>query len=357
MARAKQRILLIYSPWTTFTKADYDILSSKYDVTKYQFKPEKGIIKVGIEFIKQFIYLALNCRKFDVFFTWFAGYQSFWPVCFAKIFNKKTLLIIGGYDAVSIPQIEFGLFYKKNLRALLGKFSYRFGDYILPVDDSLINSTNYYINPKGEPQGFMNFVRKTNGIVKTVPTGYNEHYWRRLDLPQKGDVITVGVCYDEKVFLRKGHDIFLKLAENIPELNFTLVGVAMPLLEEMQIKVPSNVNILSFVSQDTLRELFSTHKVFTQLSMSEGLPNTLCEAMLCGCIPVGSEVNGIPLAIGETGFVIKKKDVREAKEAVTRAIKRDDRLSPRARILDLFHENKRINALTNIIDELKSSKI
>lgn len=85
--------------------------------------------------------------------------------------------------------------------------------------------------------------------------------------------------------------------------------------------------------------------------MSEGLPNTLCEAMLCGCIPVGSEVNGIPLAIGETGFVIKKKDIREAKDAILKANRYDDPLSPRKRILELFPEANRINALHSIIGE------
>ena len=35
----------------------------------------------------------------------------------------------------------------------------------------------------------------------------------------------------------------------------------------------------------------------------EGLPNSLCEAMLCECIPIGSAYFGTPSAIGDTGLI------------------------------------------------------
>ena len=68
---------------------------------------------------------------------------------------------------------------------------------------------------------------------------------------------------------------------------------------------------------DELLNYFQRAKVFCQFSFSEGLPNTLCEAMLCECIPVGSNVNGIPKAIGDYGYILQLKDVNKAKELVT----------------------------------------
>ena len=42
--------------------------------------------------------------------------------------------------------------------------------------------------------------------------------------------------------------------------------------------------------------------------MSEGFPNALCEAMLCGCIPIGSNVASIPHIIGDKGYILKQKN-------------------------------------------------
>jgi glycosyltransferase involved in cell wall biosynthesis len=40
----------------------------------------------------------------------------------------------------------------------------------------------------------------------------------------------------------------------------------------------------------------------------EGLPNAVCESMLCGCIPVCSEVGGSRTAVGGDGFVVPPGD-------------------------------------------------
>jgi glycosyltransferase involved in cell wall biosynthesis len=55
--------------------------------------------------------------------------------------------------------------------------------------------------------------------------------------------------------------------------------------------------------------------------MFEGMPSTICEAMLCECIPIGSNVNGIPNIIGDTGIVINNKDISETVNAIKLASK------------------------------------
>jgi glycosyltransferase involved in cell wall biosynthesis len=53
------------------------------------------------------------------------------------------------------------------------------------------------------------------------------------------------------------------------------------------------------------------HEYYFQLSIMEGFPNALAEAMLCGCIPIGSNVSGIPFIIGDTGYILNKRDINE----------------------------------------------
>lgn len=72
--------------------------------------------------------------------------------------------------------------------------------------------------------------------------------------------------------------------------------------------MPENVVLMKKINQDELINQFQAHEFYAQLSMFEGFPNALCEAMLCGCIPIGSSVSAIPDIIGETGFILDKKD-------------------------------------------------
>ena len=62
------------------------------------------------------------------------------------------------------------------------------------------------------------------------------------------------------------------------------------------------------ITQRELINYFSMSRFYLQLSFSEGFGNALCEAMLCECVPIGSNVGAIPFIINDTGFILKKKD-------------------------------------------------
>lgn len=348
----KKKILLIYTNYSSFVNADYEILTSEYEVAKYQFKPVKGLIKNACQFLKQLIFLLFKAWKYDGFFIWFTDYHSILPVLYAQLFSKKSYLIVGGFDAVNIPEIQFGVFYKEGLRSKIVKVCYKNANYILPVDSSLIQSTNYYSNQEGQQIGFMNYVDKVDGKVITIPTGYNPEKWKREPLEIRRNVITVGGCNNMQSYLRKGHDLFVEVARAMPDVKFTLIGIGDDIRDQVISNPPANLEVFGFLSQEEIIKQFSLHKVFTQFSLSEGLPNTLCEAMLCGCIPVGSNVNGIPDAIGKQGYILSKPDIKLAVEKINDALK-EDQVKPeevRQRIIDLYTFDRRKKAILGIIN-------
>lgn len=91
--------------------------------------------------------------------------------------------------------------------------------------------------------------------------------------------------------------------------------------------------------------------MFVQASITEGMPNTLCEAMLCECIPVGSNVNGIPDAIGNTGVIIKKRDVTELEAGVRRALKLISGKEAAKRIRENFSFDDREKKMIEVLQE------
>ena len=68
---------------------------------------------------------------------------------------------------------------------------------------------------------------------------------------------------------------------------------------------PKNVKILGKQNGQQLKTLYGLNEFYFQGSKIEGLPNVLCEAMLCECIPLGNRVFGIPNAIGDTGIIFE----------------------------------------------------
>ncbi|MBP9191753.1 MAG: glycosyltransferase, partial [Ignavibacteria bacterium] len=115
-----------------------------------------------------------------------------------------------------------------------------------------------------------------------------------------------------------------------------------------------NVKLISFVNMEELKNYYNKAKVFAQLSLFEGQPNSLCEAMMMECIPVGSDVNGIPRVIGDTGFIVYKKDKFEIAEKIKAAMQSDESLgkAARKRIMDNFSMERRKNKILEITSKL-----
>jgi len=95
-------------------------------------------------------------------------------------------------------------------------------------------------------------------------------------------------------------------------------------------------------------------KVYCQLSLREGLPTALCEAMLCGCIPIGSNTNGVKTAIGDIGFYVDYGDEKTTADMIIKALNSKDDLGKKARdrIKILFPDERRTKELKELILEL-----
>jgi glycosyltransferase involved in cell wall biosynthesis len=73
--------------------------------------------------------------------------------------------------------------------------------------------------------------------------------------------------------------------------------------------------------------------------------------MLCECIPVGINNGGIPIAIGDAGFIIEDWNVDVAVESINKALKANEYLGKKARkrIIEKFSLEKREGLIFNVI--------
>ncbi len=348
----KKTVLLLYTNYSTFVAKDDVILKKNYNVIPYHFQSQKKLSSMMFEMFKQKIFLLVNIWKVDIVYSWFSDFHSFLPFLFAKMLGKKTVVIVGGFDAVSIPELKYGLFHKKDLRQKFGRWTYKLSDYILPVDESLIDSMNYYADKKGLKVGVKAYVPGLKAVFKSIPTGYNPDNWVVGTYERKKSVVAFGYAGNMQKFVGKGYDFIIEVAKKMPDIDFHLISIRDKMKDYANEIAPTNVTITDSLPQDKLLEELAKNKVYTLLSMSEGLPSSLCEAMLCGCVPVGSNVGGIKNVIGDCGFLINNKDVDEAVVAIRKALDTDDDFAKcgRKRISEILPIDLREKELIKILE-------
>lgn len=347
----RKTILFIYSQWQSFVREDYNLLSDELKVNKLQFELNKSLFAFIKGQICGIMSLIAQVPRHDVSYIWFCDYHAFWSVLISKIFKKKSIIIVGGFDAVRIPSIEYGLFMDSGIRVKMAKWAYRHCDRIIAVDQSLIKGENTYAG-EGAITGVAHFVKRIEKKSWVIPTGYDNQKWKSKI--KRKQVLTVALIKDKKVFYRKGIDLYLNVAKQLPEVPFFLVGLQDLNLIPDELRNLPNLTIYPILPQEDLINLYAESSVYAQFSMSEGLPNVLCEAMLSGCVPVGSSVNGIPNAIGDCGFILQEKNVDKAAELVKEALKESEFLTicAKKRILFEFYYLDRKERLLKVIQEL-----
>ena len=344
----KERALYIFVGKSSFTEKDLTFLQSEYDVRAFNFEFEKKW-KTPFQLLSLLFFLIRHLPGAKFCLIQLSGFHSYFPALLSKIFGKKCFIVAAGTDAHCFPSIGYGN-YRKPLLGYFTKVSFRLATHILPKHESLWY-TDYNYDPAGAPsQGIKYFVHGIKTKHTSIPNGYDAEKFKASTNNRTKDFITVaGLLHLSSQHQLKGIDLILRIAELFPEKSFTIVGVndkaSFP-------KVTPNVELLPSVKNSDLPELFSQHKFYFQLSMAEGFPNALCEAMLCECVPIGSAVFSIPEIIGDSGFILPKKSSHELEGLIKRALNADlPSLGKKARnrIADNYPLEKRKNQLLNFL--------
>jgi glycosyltransferase involved in cell wall biosynthesis len=357
----RKRLLFLYLKQKSFVKDDLALLREHYDVRVFQFDASAPsamgrLLKLVAEAARQLAWLMRELPKADLVYGWFADYHMVLPVLLARRFGVPVAVVLGGMDCNHLPELNYGA-RDSRWRAPLVELIVRRADLLLPVSSALVRSENRYARwPDRHRDGLEAFVPDLQTPHRVVPTGYDPARWPLGPERREAVVATVAYVRSERDAKVKGIDLFVAAASELPDVRFRVVGVAPSFQAELQERYgpPENVDLLPPCSRRELSSVYGRASVYAQLSRTEGMPNVICEAMLCGCIPVGSAVAGIPEAVGEAGFLVDEPDPERIAEVLRKALDTgpQERRHSRAHVERHFAMERREERLVRVLEDV-----
>lgn len=328
------KILFLGKMSSTFVKQDLNLLKQHFQVKTLW---EEG--KDFFSYLKIFLKLILKIFWADVVFIWFAAsIQAFLAIFISDILGRKSVVVSGGFDTVCLPEINYGVFCSA-IPGFRTKIVFKRVNLILIVSPSLESQII-------ENTGICKLQKK----IMYLPLGFNVQKWGLGE--EKDDVIlTVNKADRWKRLLVKGIDRVLNVAKIMPKKNFIIVGVYKKIFKKLD--PPPNVKFISFLPQEKLLSFYQRAKVYLQLSRHEGMANTICEAMLCGCIPILTKVGHNPWLVGDLGFLVSP-NLKEVQNAIENALQMPEETAHTIgrRIKEKYPLERREQKLTEILNRL-----
>ena len=301
------RVLFVYSRRTTFTRIDRDALAERFEVEDYFQAGARPRLRE----------LTAKLRRCDVVFGWFASWHTLAALALARRMGKPSVLVIGGFDTASVPEIGYG-----NQQDPLRRWRSRL---TIARADRLITNSNY----------LQDEIERNIGIspsrVRVVHHGLAD----RFGEPPKGGkermALTVGAVHTWNLE-RKGHRAFVEAAGSLPEVEFVLAGRwEDDAIERLRAIASANVTFTGYLDDADLDREFRRAAAYVQASWHEGFGLAVAEGMLAACVPVVTRAGALPEVAGETGVTIPAVGAGEIAEGVGRALELGPEAGSRAR--------------------------
>lgn len=345
-----KKIMYLTTVNSTFIQRDVEMLKEDNEVF-HLWRKMSSDIRGALNFITFHFQFLCSFWKYDIIMSRFVGYHTLIPFCISTIFRKKTVAILGGTGCHLFPEINYGSLRRRPL-SVFTYYSIKIADLLLPVHESLILHKYSYLNTKYKNQGIFGLRPKLNQKkYKVIHNGFNSNEFVDLGMKRESkSFITIVSDLNSVNYKLKGIDLIVELAKNRPDLKFYIIGSV-----NYKFDYSSNITFLGRMGQKDLVYALNTKQFYIQVSIAEGFPNALCESMLCGCIPIGSDVFSIPEIIDDTGIVLKSRDSFKLSSEIDVLLNKDLeklRENVRKRIIGNYSLNLRKSEFVKTLDSL-----
>jgi glycosyltransferase involved in cell wall biosynthesis len=253
----------------------------------------------------------------DLVFAWFASWHSFFPITFAWLLRKPSVLVIGGFDTANMPDIGYGY-----QQGGIAKWASR---WIMSRATRLVTNSYYSQREIRENIGL------APGRVTVVQHGLPDRFGPLSDEPRERSALTVGHL-SQLTLGYKGHRTFVEAAALLPDVQFRFVGNwEDEAIEELRSMAPQNVTFTGWLPDADRDALLKRSAVYVQPSRHEGFGIALAEAMLAGCVPVAINSTAMPEVMGDAGILVDSPTPELVAEGVREALGASSGARERAR--------------------------
>lgn len=363
MPAGKPKALFVHATDAPDLREDLGILRSAYEVRTFFFDAKQARSARGLArmWASQAAWLRRELPGAALVYGCFADYHLALPAALAPRASVPLAVRLGGYDANHLPELGYGV-YDSRWRAPLARYVLRRADLLLPVAEALMRSeTSYATWPEPRANGVRANVSGLATPHVAVPLGFRDP--GALPAPPRArKILCVAHLGDARTIRIKGIDVLIEAArvlhEREVEAQVVVVGVE-PFAEAMLAArgLPPNVELRPPVPHAELGAIYRRASVYAQPSRTEGMPNVVAEAMLCGCLPIVSPVGAMPEMVASVGIVIDRPDPATWADALARALDLAEarRHAVRAHVAATYSMDTRRHALLGALAEMTSN--
>ena len=329
---SRRRILYVHSRKASFVAIDRELLAERYEVEDlYQPGRWPNPLKV-----------IGGVLRADVVFGWFASWHTFFPITFAWLLRKPSVMIIGGFDTANMPDIGYG-YQQGGLRRWASRWIMRRAARL--ATNSEYSLTEIERNTDVPPSR-----------VRVIPHGVPDPFGEEPGDKDR-EALTVGAIA-HATLLRKGQIPFVEAAKLLPDVRFTFAGKWLDgSIDHLRSRAGDNVEFTGWLSDDDLHAAYRRAAVYVQASRHEGFGLAVAEAMLAGCVPVALNVTAMPEVVGDAGVLIESQEPDDVAGGVRRALDLGPDAARRARdrILTEFPMERRREGILGIVEDALGS--
>lgn len=231
-----------------------------------------------------------------------------WTALVSKLLFRKKLLVRTGFTLSQLELLTSGKTVRQRMFSCIEKIVYGFCD---AATVSSIHNKEYL-----QSMGIKSTVEVLPNYVDTTLFHPNTEGRDR-----QNRMLAVGRLVDVKNY----ESLIRAVAAKGNGLDIYGEGVRKEKLEALADSLGADVTFCGIVYNAQLPEIMRRYRYYAISSYSEGMPKSLLEAMACGCVCLGTNVNGINEVIedGKNGVLADGVDVSSLMQAIDRLGKAD----------------------------------